>query len=171
MNIKNLTILLLLIIIFPRTYLCQNDSSKNQQKPDFHLLIGPQLNEGVNSKTSIMIGLSIDLYEEKEFSFPLEFLIHTLKSENFSNYQFFPRISANIKHDLVNIGLTELYIQGGIGVPVLFPYLFDFSPALGLSYKTLQIDIRNTFYFDSGVNNNFGVNRWPMTAIILGLGL
>lgn len=140
-----------------------------QQKPSVTLLFGLQFNEGVSSNTSTIIGTSFDLYNGEKISLPLDFVMHFMDSENHSHTTFFPRIALNLKYNFIQIDSFNIFLQGGIGVSVLFPYLFDFSPIIGVSYKQIRLDIGNIFYFEIDGNQKFAVNRWPMAAVIFGL--
>lgn len=142
-----------------------------QQKPSVTLLFGLQFNEGVSSNTSTIIGTSFDLYNGEKISLPLDFVMHFMDSENHSHTTFFPRIALNLKYNFIRIGSVNIFLQGGIGVPVLFTYLFDFSPIIGVSYKKIRIDMRNTYYFEIDSYKKFGASRWPMMAIVLGLSI
>ncbi len=173
-----LRIIILLMVIFPNKNIYSQkstnsteDNSRSQQKSNLTFLLGPQFNETINSKTSMIVGLSFDLYRKEEISPPLEFLLHYMRAENFNDYVIFPRAAVNLKYNLIKIGTIDIYLQTGIGIPFLFPYIFDFSPIFGFSYKKIKIDIRNIFYFDFGSGNNFGISRWPMVAVILGLSI
>ena len=143
--------------------------SLTQQKPSVTLLFGLQFNEGVNSNTSTIIGTSFNLYNEEKISLPLDFMLHFMEAENHNESTFFPRIALNLKYNFIQIDSFNIFLQGGIGVSVLFSYLFDFSPIIGVSYKQIRLDIRNIFYFEIDGNQKFAVNRWPMTAVIFGL--
>lgn len=139
------------------------------QKPGLTFLLGSQFNEGINTNTSLIIGAAFDLYNEEKISLPLDFMLHFMEAENHNESTFFPRIALNLKYNFIQIDLFNIFLQGGIGVSVLFPYLFDFSPIIGVSYKQIRLDIRNIFYFEIDGNQKFAVNRWPMAAVIFGL--
>ncbi len=141
------------------------------QKPGLTFLLGPQFNEEINSSTSIIIGASFDLYSRERFSLPLDFMLHFMEAENHNETTFFPRIALNLKYNFIQIGSFDIFLQSAVGIPVLFPYLFDISPIIGVSYKKVRIDIRNTYYFEIDSYKNFGASRWPMSAVILGLTL
>ena len=148
-----------------------NDHSILEQKPSVKVLFGPQFNGETNSETSMIIGGSFDLHIKDKISLPLEFILHFIRSGNLSNNTIFPRVIPNIRYSFIKEGKIDCYLQGGVGIPLLFPYLFDFSPTIGFSYDKIQIDIRNTFIFNFETNNNFSVNRWQMVAVIVGLAI
>ena len=133
--------------------------------------MGAQFNEQRDNVPSLILGTSIDLYNKNELSIPLELLLHFVPEENPGKTILFPRITANIKYNIISINQTWLYIQAGVGIPILFPYLLDFSPVLGISYKQLRIDIRNIFYFDLDGNAKVEINRWPIMVVVLGISI
>ncbi len=147
------------------------NESSDSLNSSITLLFGTQFDEGKERGPFFIVGASFLLYKSDNFSIPLEPLLHFVSGENPGKTSFFPRITVSLKYNIFSIYQTEIYIQGGMGIPILFSYLFDFSPALGISYKQVQIDIRNIFYFDTDGLSTLEINRWPVTAIVLGISI
>jgi len=166
------------LIIFISTFvLAQTKSINSFVQPidslgtNINLIVGTQFNDENEGGPFLIIGTSFQLYRKKNLSIPLEFLLHYIPKENPTEKIFFPRLTLNVKYNILQMGKTKLYLQGGIGLPILFSYLFDFSPAFGISYKKIHLDIRNIFYIDTDGLTKIETNRWPITLIIFGISI
>ncbi len=170
-------IIILLIIFILTLVVAQTKANVSFEQPadtlhnSIGLIVGFQFYDENKSDLSFIFGTSLQLYRNNVVTIPLEFLFHYIPKENHTNKIFFPRITLNLKYNILQMGKTQLYLQGGIGFPVLFSYLLDFSPALGISYENIHMDIRNIFYVDTDGLTKIEANRLPITVVIFGVSI